>query len=78
MHVKPAVDTALLPHDPPQVSTQVLDLGVEQQQPQLTLIENPPAPEPQKGPIITSGVIVNVKPVSCTALPTQDPPPKIL
>ena len=79
IHVKSGVDTALLlPHDPPQVSTQVLDLGVEQQQPQLTLIENPPAPEPQKGPIITSGVIVNVKPVSCTALPTQDPPPKIL
>ena len=34
-------DTTLQPHNLPQVPTQVLNLDAEQQQPQLTSIENP-------------------------------------
>ena len=72
VHVKTSVNTALPSQDSPQGTTQVLNLGSEQQQPQLTSIENPPAPEPQHGPVITGGVIVHVKPFVDTALPSQD------
>ena len=78
LHVKPAVDTALPPQNSPQDTTQystnVLNLGSEHQQPQLTSIENPPAPETQQGPVITGGVIVQVKPaVDTTLLPLNTP-----
>ena len=72
VHVKPFVNTALPSQDSPQSTTQVLNLGSEQQQAQLTSIENPPAPEPQHGPVITGGVIVHVKHFVDTALPSQD------
>ena len=49
VHVKPFVDTALPSQDSPQSTTQVLNLGSEQQQAQLTSIENPPASELQQG-----------------------------
>ena len=66
VNIKPSIDTALPSQDSPQgttqCSTQVLNLGSELQQPQLTSIENPPAPEPQQGPVVTGGVIVHVKP----------------
>ena len=74
VHVKPPIDTALLSQDSPQGTTQVLNLISEQQQTQLTSIENPLAPEPQQGPVITGGVIVHVKTSVNTALPSQDSP----
>ena len=78
LHIKPFVNTALPSQDPPQVSTQcstqVLKLGSELQQPQLTSIENPATSEPQRGPVITGGVIVHVKPAIDTALPPHNPP----
>ena len=75
VHDNPAVDTAVSPQDSPQsttkCSTMVLNLGSEHQQPQMTSIENPSAPEPQQYPVITGGVIVHVKPAVNTALPPQ-------
>ena len=76
VHDKHAVDTAVSPHDSPQdtikCSTKVLNFGSEHQQPQMTSIENPSAPEPQRGPVITGGVIVHVKPAVNTAVQPQD------
>ena len=76
VHDKHAIDTAVSPQDSPQdtikCSTKVLNFSSEHQQPQMTSIENPSAPEPQRGPVITAGVIVHVKPAVNTAIPPQD------
>ena len=77
-HDNPAVDTSVSPQDSPpgttKCSTKILNLGSEHRQPQMTSIENPSAPEPQRDPVITGGVIVHVKPAVDTALLPHDPP----
>ena len=67
-HDNPAVDTSVSPQDSPpgttKCSTKILNLGSEHRQSQMTSIENPSAPESQRDPVITGGVIVHVKPAA--------------